>query len=142
MQNMIFRMRDKMSKFMVGRYGGDELTKFESMLLWIPILFSVFVKHPVVDIVCIMLSFSIIGHSYFRMFSRDISKRAAENQKFLNFRYRMVAKFSKMKDRSKQSKTYRFYKCPTCKQKVRVPKGHGKICITCPKCREEFVRHS
>ena len=57
LQNMIFRMRDKMSKFMVGRDGGDELTKFESMLLWIPILFSVFVKHTVVDIVCIMLSF-------------------------------------------------------------------------------------
>jgi len=41
-----------------------------------------------------------------------------------------------------QTRDYRFYKCPTCKQEVRVPKGHGKIEITCPKCREKFIRRS
>ena len=142
MQNMIFRMRDKMSKFMVGRYGADELARFESIVLWIPMLISLLFRNPVVNFICWLMMLGLVIHTYVRIFSRNISKRYAENQKFLNFRYRMVAKFSKIKDRSKQSKTYRFYKCPSCKQKVRVPKGHGKICITCPKCREEFVRHS
>ena len=65
-----------------------------------------------------------------------------ENQKFVNFRYRIVVKWDKMKKRMAQRKTYKFFKCPTCKQEVRVPKGHGKIEITCPKCRERFVKHS
>ena len=70
------------------------------------------------------------------------SKMYAQNQKFLTWRYRMVAKWSKWKERFAQRKTHRFYKCPNCKQKVRVPKGRGKIAITCPKCRTEFIKKS
>lgn len=142
MQNMIYRLRDKISRFMTGRYGADELARFESIVLLIIMLAAVIVRQPIVNLGCFFIMLFLLIHSYVRMFSKNISKRRAENQKFLNFRYRMVAKASKMKNHIRQQKTYRFYKCPTCKQKVRVPKGHGKICITCPKCREQFVRRS
>ena len=66
----------------------------------------------------------------------------AENQKFLTLRYKTISKWNLMKKHWAESKTHRFFKCPQCKQKVRVPKGRGKICITCPKCKTEFVKKS
>ena len=57
-------------------------------------------------------------------------------------KYRAVVKKNNMKKRWAQRSTYRFYKCPQCKQTVRVPKGRGKICITCPKCKTEFIKKS
>ena len=79
---------------------------------------------------------------YFRMFSRNLAKRHAENQKFLNFRYERTVGWNRFKKRTAQRKDYRFFKCPSCKQRVRVPRGHGKIEITCPKCRTCFVKKS
>ncbi|MBQ5468228.1 MAG: hypothetical protein IIT62_04915, partial [Oscillospiraceae bacterium] len=63
-------------------------------------------------------------------FSRNIEKRNRENRRFLAFRSRLT------------DKQNRYYRCPNCKQTVRVPRGRGKICIKCPKCSEKFVRKS
>ncbi len=131
-------MREKIARFMVGRNGADELARFESIFVWVLLLISIFSRAWIFD----LLTFAVIGHMYFRIMSRNVSKRYEENQKFVNFRYRIVVKWDKMKKRMAQRKTYKFFKCPTCKQEVRVPKGHGKIEITCPKCRERFVKHS
>ena len=81
-------------------------------------------------------------HMYFRVFSKNTAKRYQENQTYVNFRYRVITKMHKMKKEFADRKVYRFYRCPMCKQKVRVPKGRGRIAITCPKCREEFIRKS
>ena len=88
------------------------------------------------------LAIALMIYSTWRMFSKNISARYAENQKYLNYRYQMAVKWNRFKKHLAQRKNYRFYKCPQCKQKVRVPKGRGKICITCPKCRTEFVKKS
>lgn len=131
----------------------DQLNRFLSTVALIVLVVSIFVRRPIVEIVALALLF----WCYFRMFSRNTAKRAAENQKYLNFRYRAVCFFKKgkkgettnfaqkqaqMKARHEQKKIYRFYSCPNCAQKVRVPKGKGKICITCPKCKTEFVKRS
>ena len=71
-----------------------------------------------------------------------LSKRYEENQRYLNAKYRAVVKKNNLKKRWAQRSTYRFFKCPQCKQTVRVPKGRGKICITCPKCKTEFIKKS
>jgi ribosomal protein L37AE/L43A len=89
-----------------------------------------------------LLFWVLIIHMYFRVFSRNINKRYAENQKFANARYRMVVERNRRKKERAQSGTYKFFSCPTCNQRVRVPKGRGKICITCPKCRSEFTKRS
>lgn len=131
-------MREKIARFMMGRNGADELARFESIFVWVLLLISIFSRAWIFD----LLALAVIGHMYFRIMSKNISKRYEENQKFVNFRYRTVVKWDKMKKRMAQRKNYKFFKCPTCRQEVRVPKGHGKIEITCPKCRERFVKHS
>lgn len=137
-QSMMYRLRSKLQQFMVGRYGADDLSRFISTMIMVCLVVSIFTKWDIFY----WLGIFLIGYSYFRMFSKKIPARYAENQKFLNIRYKAVAKGNLTKKHLAESKTHRFFKCPQCKQKVRVPKGRGKICITCPKCKTEFVKKS
>ena len=121
---------------MMGRNGVDELARFESIFVWVLLLVSIFSRMWIFD----LLAMALIVHMYFRILSRNVSKRYEENQKYVNFRYNAVVKWDKKKKRIAQRRNYRFYKCPMCRQEVRVPKGHGKIQITCPKCRETFIK--
>ena len=89
-----------------------------------------------------LLALVFLGYGYFRMFSRNISKRSSENYAYLQKTERIRAWFGKIKRRIVQSRDYHIYKCPSCGQKIRVPRGKGKICITCPKCRKEFEKRS
>ena len=123
---------------MIGRYGVDELNKIYLVLTLILIVLSMFTGFQPFYWVSVIL----LVYTYYRMFSRNVSKMYAQNQKFLTARYRLVAKWNAFRKRWSQRKVYRFYRCPGCKQRVRVPKGKGRICITCPRCRHEFVKKS
>ena len=65
-----------------------------------------------------------------------------ENQKFLQHTSKIRGFFAKQKYMATQHKTHHIYKCPNCKQKIRVPKGKGKIEIRCPKCQTTFIKKS
>jgi predicted signal transduction protein with EAL and GGDEF domain len=144
-----------MANFMQGRNGMDEFAKAEStavlVLIIVEVVLSVIFSATGLSATIIgslllslinLLFWVLIIHMYFRVFSRNINKRYAENQKFVNFRYRMVVALNRRKKERAQSGAYKFFSCPVCKQRVRVPKGRGKICITCPKCRSEFTKRS
>ena len=132
------RFREKLMRFMQGRNGFDQFSQFLNMVVLVIFVLSLFIKWAPLY----YMGIAVLIYMYFRVFSKNIPKRYAENQKFCNMRYDFSIKKNKMKKEWEQRKIYRFYRCPMCKQKVRVPKGRGKICITCPKCREEFVRRS
>lgn len=137
-QTHYMKIRNKMQNFMTGRYGTDQLSR---LYLWITmacLVVSLFTKLSV--FYAIGIGFLI--YAYYRMFSRNVAKRYAENQKYLNWRYGLAVNKNKRKVQREQKKIYRFYKCPGCRQKVRVPKGKGKLVITCPKCHMEFIRKS
>lgn len=135
---MLNNFKVKFARFMQGRNGVDQLSQFLNVVVLILLVVSIFTKSIILD----WLPFVLMGYMYFRIFSRNIAKRSVENQKFCNMRYDLAIKKNKWKKEREQRKIYRFFRCPMCKQKVRVPKGRGKICITCPKCRQEFVRRS
>lgn len=132
------KFRDRFANWMSGRNGMDELARFESGLVLILLIISLFSRLGVLYIVAL----AVMIHMYYRMFSKNVSKRYEENQKFLNFRYNRTVEWNKKKKHFAQRKTYCFFKCPQCRQEVRVPKGHGKICITCPRCRTEFIKRT
>ena len=131
-------MKEKVQRFMIGRYGFDELSKIFLGLTIALMVASMFTRNRVIYLISLVL----LVYSYWRAFSRNIAKRQQENQRFLNLRYQSAVKWNKFKSRREQKKIYRFYKCPQCQQMVRVPKGRGRICITCPKCQAEFIRKS
>ena len=131
-------MREKVQRFLMGRYGFDELSR---VCLWVTVAFmalSLFTQNQAFYLVGLLL----LAICYFRVFSRKVEKRQEENQKFLGVRRLGAVKWNAAKARQEQKKIYRFYKCPQCRQRVRVPKGKGRICITCPKCRAEFIKKS
>ena len=130
--------KQRLQNFMIGRYGSDELSRFYSIVAIILLVISMFTGIGIFWILAIVL----LVYIYYRTFSRNISKMSAQNQKFRNLRYQLSVKKQQRVKMREQKKIYRFFVCPGCKQKVRVPKGRGKIVITCPKCRMEFVKKS
>jgi len=131
-------LKQKFMRFMQGRNGVDQLSQFLNIVVLILFVISLFVRW----LPLYLLAIALLIYMYFRIFSRNIPKRSMENQKFCNLRYDLAIKKNKKKQEWEQRKIYRFYRCPMCNQKVRVPKGRGRICITCPKCRAEFVKKS
>lgn len=134
---MFRRIGAALRRFMYGRYGSDQLNM---AILVAAVLVSltnsiltVFLRESTVysGIVAPILSVIVYGlliYSFFRMFSRNIYKRQRENRRFTQL-------WMRLKDRNN-----RYFRCPNCKQTVRVPRGRGKICIRCPKCGEKFTR--
>ena len=131
-------MRDKLHNFMAGRYGFDSFSKFLMSIALVLCILDIFVDSIILHSWFIV----IMIYVYYRMFSKNINKRYQENMKYLQIKNKVVAKLNSEKSIMKQRKTHHIYKCPTCKQKIRIPKGKGRICITCPKCKTEFTKTS
>ena len=131
-------MRDKFRRFMQGRYGADELGRFLTILGLILIVINLFVRSSILSYVVL----AILIYCYYRMFSRNGSSRYAENQKCLSWRNRVRSGPSSWKAELEQRKVYHIDRCPSCRQKIRVPRGKGNIIVTCPKCRTEFKKKS
>lgn len=138
MRQFLQNMKFKFQRFMQGRNGMDELGQAINICVLVLLAISIFTRWSITYV----LALALMGYMYFRVFSKNIPKRYTENQKFRNMRYDFAVKKNNKKKEWEQRKIYRFFRCPMCKQKVRVPKGRGKICITCPKCKAEFVKRS
>ena len=137
-------MRDKFNKFMQGRYGVDEFSRFTMGVALALIILTMFVNivNRSVGSVLDFLGIAAIVYAYFRIFSRNIQQRYAENQKYLQMTSKLRLRFNKEKNLMKQRKTHHIYACPGCGQKIRIPRGKGKIEIECPKCHAKFVKRS
>ena len=131
-------MKEKLRNFMIGRYGIDSFSKFLMGIALVLCILDIFVNSIFINSWFIV----IIVYVYYRMFSRNYNKRYQENLKFLHIKNKVMSKFKSQKWMMQQRKTHHIYKCPTCNQKIRIPKGKGRICITCPKCKTEFTKTS
>lgn len=123
-------------KFMYGRYGVDEL----SIALLILSIILIFISEMLSKY---LYAFGFIAYIpmllyVFRVFSKNIYKRQQENGKYLRMKNALIVWLKQKQVRAKELKTYKYFKCPKCKQTLRVPRRKGKITITCPKCKNEF----
>lgn len=135
-------MKEKIGRFMAGRYGNDKLNQFMMAVFLGCAVLNLFVRNAYASTVLNSWECLLILLIYIRMFSRNISKRYAENQKYLALENRLRRFFGQKRYLMQQRKEYHIYKCPGCKQKIRIPRGKGKISIRCPKCGEEFIKNS
>lgn len=129
-QNMMSKISASLRHFMMGRYGTDKLNTFLLGTAVVLCLVSFFIPWVAVQGILSLATYALMIWALFRCFSRNTYKRYEENRRFLR-------RLDRIKDRS-----HRYFDCPRCHQTVRVPKGKGKICITCPKCQERFERKS
>lgn len=132
------KMREKFQRFMMGRYGIDSFSKFLLGVVLVCWFLNMIFGSRILYSWCVVL----MVYVYYRMFSRQIAKRQMENMKFLSIKSKLLSKLKLNKTQIQQRKTHHIYKCPVCKQKIRIPRGKGRICITCPKCKNEFTKIS
>ncbi len=127
----------KLYRFMQGRYGYDALNWFIFILTMLLLFINIFTHNAILIYVALVL----LILQTFRAYSRKLSKRNAENVKFLKltrpFTHRFKVSRMQVKDRNN-----RYFICPNCGANIRVPKGRGKITITCPKCSHRFDKRS
>ena len=135
--------RQKLQQFMIGRYGVDQLGIFLTVTALICSLLASLLGLGILSVLATVL----LVYSIFRMYSRNITARFQENQKFMPYWQKISRFFIKIKHWFQQlqtkwrdRKTHRYFTCPTCQQTLRVPKGKGKIKISCPKCKTELIR--
>ena len=120
---------------MWGRYGNDRFNQFLMIVALVCLALSFFGLR-----IFYVLALALLIYVYYRMFSKNLSKRSAENQWYLRKEMKVRRWWQQKKKAFAQRKEYRIYKCPKCGQKLRVPRGKGKIAIRCRKCGEEFIR--
>ena len=130
-------MKEKLYRFMMGRYGNDQFNRFLMILAMICFVLSLF-RIPGVYLIGLLC----LVYVYFRMLSRNTYKRSLENNKYLQCEYKVKRWFSGVKRNMQQRRTHHIYKCPSCRQKIRIPRGKGKIEIRCPKCGHTFIKKS
>ena len=114
--------------FMSGRYGTDRLNMMILCAGLVASLLSIMISVQPFNLIFWALSYVLMIWAIFRSLSRNTYKRYQENRKFLQV-------YDRLKDRQ-----HRYFDCPKCRQTVRVPRGKGKISITCPRCKEKFVK--
>ena len=125
-----------LKKVMYGRYGIDKLSRALIVLSFILLMMERLLPKSLSGL--IVISYVPIAIYIFRVFSKDIYKRQQENNKYLKIENSVVIWFKQKLNRAKDSKTHKYFTCPECKQKLRVPRGRGKISITCSKCKTVF----
>ena len=131
-------MREKLRRFMIGRYGTDGLNQFLSIASLVLLLIAIVSRVSLFT----WLGVALLVFCYYRTFSRNISKRTEENYKFYTLKDRVSSKFRSWKEQWANRKVYHYYRCPQCRQKLRVPRGRGRIQISCPRFGTQFIKKS
>lgn len=129
---------------MNGRYGIDQFNRFLLGFACVLLFIAVFLRGTLIYVGIFVRTISVITLLifYYRMFSRKFDKRHLENNLYMKYKDRYQHFFKKIKFNLLQGKSHHIYRCPSCKQKIRVPRGKGKIQITCPKCQAAFIKKS
>lgn len=138
MNNFVNTLKRKMNTLMQGRYGVDQFSSFLSRAALVFMVLS-WIK-PLSFLYTWAIVF--IFWSIFRMMSRKFEKRRAENTAYLQLNYKFKVALSEQKVRWKERENYKYFKCKQCKKLLRVPRGRGKLNVTCPKCGHKMVQKS
>lgn len=136
--NFFQRIGNALSRFMYGRNGADPLGL---TMIWVAIALDVvnmFVKNTAADAVLSVLAAVLTVLALFRMFSRNLYKRREENRKFMEKVWFPVRQGFRTAKTKSQDKEHKYFTCAACRTVCRVPRGKGKIVITCPKCGNQI----
>lgn len=134
---MMNSFRNKFNQFMYGRYGVDQYGACLIIIALLLNLLSSLTQYSVLS----LISFGLMVYEIYRMFSKNIVKRRIEEDKYESS-ITIIRRYWKVLKNNFTDKTYHYYLCPRCHQMVRVPRGKGKVTITCPSCHNKFDKRS
>ncbi len=142
MRNFFYRVSSALARFMYGRNGSDHLNMallaaYMLVLLVQALPGRIFAVRVILEFVSLALAAAVL----FRTFSRNLTRRRAENAAFLNWWYPVKNRFSAAR-RRRQDREHKYFTCRSCKTVCRVPAGKGKIEITCPRCGKKIMGRS
>lgn len=132
-------MKEKFIRFMYGRNGIDHFSRFLVIAALVLVLLQALIGGAVGTIMWYAAVAALV-YAYFRIFSKNLNKRRAENAKYLKWSTSFTNELKNKRERISQRKDYKFFRCPSCKAMLRVPRGKGKIRVTCRKCGSAFER--
>lgn len=138
MRGFLWRLRSSISRFMYGRYGIDKLYYFYFAIYFILVFIGMLTDSAIVYAVTNIASTLLLIYMFFRVFSRNISKRYAEGQKFERVWNKVTSFFKLQRNRLRDRKTHVYRRCKHCKAVLRLPKRKGKHSTTCPRCGRIF----
>ena len=131
----------KFQRFMTGRYGIDKLWNALLIFYLISVILAnaVYRYSKIAYAAFLVLSTAILIFALYRVFSKNIEMRRDENESWLKFTGKIKQKAMFQKNKWNQRKTHKFIKCKKCKKTLRLPKHKGKINVTCPHCKNQFI---
>lgn len=138
MKEWMAQIRQNIQRWMIGRYGTDEFSVFLLRAALVVMLLACFPRIGFLS----WLAWTMAIIAIYRSCSKKITARSRERDWFLANTSKIRGKMQPYKRMWKERKTHRYFRCPNCKSFVRVPKGKGKIEITCTKCRNKMIRKS
>ena len=145
MRNFFYKIQNAIARFMYGRNGTDQLNMAilaAYLVLWLAgSLAAALLRSQLLYSILNLLMFLLAVLFIWRSFSKNLTKRRAENAKFLSWWHPVKRRFSGAKQR-RQDKDHKYFTCKSCKTICRVPAGKGKIEITCPKCGKKIIGKS
>ncbi len=134
------KFRSFLSRFLAGRYGTDQLNRTLNIAAVVLLVLSLFTGGRGFGSLVWVLALACLVWGSFRTLSRNIPRRQRENAAFLSLTRRPRENLRSARDRFSQRREYRFFRCPSCRTWLRVPRGKGKLNITCRQCGERFTR--
>ena len=136
------RLKERLYRFMYGRYGGDDLSQFLVGVLIalcvIDIFVEIFIETWFISLPLTLLRLGLAAWIFFRIFSKNICMRQKENFAFLRIKRKIKEFFQYLKNKWKYRKTHVYKKCPSCKSKLKLPRKKGIHNVKCPKCSNNF----
>ena len=128
------RIKEKIARYMVGRYGIDRLYYFLLAICFIIIIINTFINSVILSLTesCLFI------YAFYRVMSRNVYKRQQENEKFTKLIDKPKKFFNLQKCKLRDRNTHVYKKCPNCKNNLRLPKQKGKHTVACPCCQTRF----
>lgn len=130
-------IRNALQRFMYGRYGNDQL----NTCLLVSYL-ALYLLYALTNVALLYwVATAALFFCLFRMLSRNYSRRREENGRFMK-KVRLVIQWFRLRRTIRRDKDHTYFKCPNCSQQLRVPRGKGKITVTCRSCGAVFQEKS
>lgn len=126
----------KLMFYMKGRYGYDELSKALILSGLVLSIFSSFTGGAILN----MLALALIAFGGLRVLSKEKGNRRKELQQYIKWKQTVLTSYRTYRNRWIQRKAFKITKCPSCKQKIRIPRGRKKVRVTCPSCQNKFIK--